>query len=164
MVNPKKWAFLGARTLGFGQRPVFSPWRLGSYPTLGAIFRLFVPELRPFSLKKTWSTRQKVFPLPTVRAPSASNSPSALSAQDLWSSGDKHRQSHPQKYLWFFTKNFISEQSRCAPTKPQLQLSWISLTRSKTFPHLDLASQLELAFSWWIFRGEKSSGHEDSQD
>ena len=30
---------------------------------------------------KTWPTYQKVLPLPTVRTPSASNSPSALSAQ-----------------------------------------------------------------------------------
>ena len=32
-------------------------------------------------LKKAWSTRQKLFPLPTGRALSASNSPSALSAR-----------------------------------------------------------------------------------
>ena len=36
-----------------------------------------------FVKKKTWPTRQKVFPLPTVRALSASNSPSALSAHAL---------------------------------------------------------------------------------
>ena len=34
--------------------------------------------------KQTWLTRQKVFPLPTVGAPSASNSPSALSARARW--------------------------------------------------------------------------------
>ena len=34
-------------------------------------------------VKKIRLTRQKVFPLPTVGAPSASNSPSALSAQAL---------------------------------------------------------------------------------
>merc|ERR1711978_94640 len=34
--------------------------------------------------KKIWLTAQKVFPPPTVGAPSASNSPSALSAQALW--------------------------------------------------------------------------------
>ena len=34
--------------------------------------------------KETWPTRQKVFPFITVRALSASNSPSALSAQALW--------------------------------------------------------------------------------
>ena len=34
--------------------------------------------------KKIRLTRQKVFPLPTVGAPSASNSPSAVSAQAFW--------------------------------------------------------------------------------
>ena len=38
-------------------------------------------------LKKIWPTLQKVFPLPTLRAPSASNSPSALSARLDKSSG-----------------------------------------------------------------------------
>ena len=45
----------------FGQQPVCSPRRDRSFPTLGAIFRLSVPELRSFC--------QKVLPLPTVRAP-----------------------------------------------------------------------------------------------
>ena len=36
----------------FDQRPVCSPGRDRSFPTLGAIFRLSVPELRPFVKKK----------------------------------------------------------------------------------------------------------------
>ena len=61
------------------KRPVCSPWRDGSFPTLGSIFLLFVSEL---CREKTRSTCQKVFPLPTVGALSASNSPSALSGLD----------------------------------------------------------------------------------
>ena len=41
--------------------------------------------------------RQKVFPLPTVRAPSASNSPSALSAQALWYKVKKNSQNTDRK-------------------------------------------------------------------
>ena len=41
----------------------FSPWRDRSFPTLGAIFRLSVPELRPF-VKKTRLTRHKSSPSP----------------------------------------------------------------------------------------------------
>ena len=37
--------------------------------------------------KRTWLTRQKVLPLPTVGVPSASNSPSALSSQALRRAG-----------------------------------------------------------------------------
>ena len=73
------YAYLGTK---FCQQPVRSPQRDGSFPTLGSIFQLFVSELGRIR-KKTWPTRQKVFPLPTVRASSASNSPSALSAQAL---------------------------------------------------------------------------------
>ena len=50
-------------------------------------------------------TRQKVFPLPTVGAPSASNSPSALSAQAL----DKlyiQKQVKGQNY-WHFGRNIL---------------------------------------------------------
>ena len=52
----------------------FLPWdRFFDFPFLSySCFR-----------KKIRLTCQKVFPLPTVRAPSASNSPSALSAQAL---------------------------------------------------------------------------------
>ena len=65
----------------FGQSTVCSPWRDRSFPTSGAIFDFLFSSYSPFCKKKTWLMRQKVFPLPTVRAPSASNSPSALSAQ-----------------------------------------------------------------------------------
>ena len=41
------------------------------------------PSYGRFRQKKTWMTRQKVFPLPTVGAPPASNSPSALSDRDV---------------------------------------------------------------------------------
>ena len=48
--------------------------------------RFFDFPFRSYSCfrKKIWLTCQKVFPPPTVGAPSASNSPSALSAQALW--------------------------------------------------------------------------------
>ena len=62
------------------QRPVCSPRRDGSFPNLGSIFQLFVSELWPYCVKKTWPTRQKSLPSPLhCGAPSASNSLSALS-------------------------------------------------------------------------------------
>ena len=52
------------------------------FPCWGQFFDFSFPSYGCFcKKKKTWPTRQKVFPLPTVRALSASNSPSALSAQ-----------------------------------------------------------------------------------
>ena len=47
---------------------------------IGATFRF---RVTPVFVRGTRPTRQKVFPHPTVGAPSASNSPSALSAQAL---------------------------------------------------------------------------------
>ena len=70
----------------FGQRPVCSPRRDGLFPTLVTIFNFSFPSYGRFP-KKIWPTLQKVFPLPTLRAPSASNSPSALSARLDKSSG-----------------------------------------------------------------------------
>ena len=82
MVGTEKCMFFGARNLSFWpknrflpynpkfcQRPVCSPLRNGSFPTLESIFRHSLSELWQFSLKKTWPTRQKVSPLPTIGAP-----------------------------------------------------------------------------------------------
>ena len=63
-----------------GQRPVCSPQRDGSFPTLRSIFRLFVSELA-LSVKKDLADAS--IHLPTVGVLSASNSPSDLSAQAL---------------------------------------------------------------------------------
>ena len=65
----------------FGQRPIFSPLRKGSFHTLGTVLRLFVPELRQLPKKKLDGRDKKIFSLPTVRALSASNSPSTLSVR-----------------------------------------------------------------------------------
>merc|ERR1712209_148466 len=53
----------------------FPPWE-----------RFFDFPFRSYSCfrKKIWLTAQKVFPSPTCGVPSASKSPSALSAQALW--------------------------------------------------------------------------------
>ena len=61
--------------LALGMTVNFPPWE-----------RFFDFPFRSYSCfrKKIRLTCQKVFPLPTVGAPSASNSPSALSAQALW--------------------------------------------------------------------------------
>ena len=67
----------------FGQRLVCSPRRDRSFPTLGTTFPSRVTAVFVKKKKNNRLTRQKVFPLPTVRALSASNSPSALSAQAL---------------------------------------------------------------------------------
>merc|ERR1712209_322345 len=60
--------------LALGMTVNFPPWE-----------RFFDFPFQSYSCfrKKIWLTCQKVFPLPTVGAPSASNSPSALSAQAL---------------------------------------------------------------------------------
>ena len=64
--------------LALGMTVNFPPWK-----------RFFDFPFRSYSCfrKKIWLTAQKVFPLPTVGAPSASKSPSALSAQALRASG-----------------------------------------------------------------------------
>ena len=54
-------------------------WRFISH--LGIDFSTFRFGVTAVFVTKIWLTRQKVFPLPTVGAPSASNSPSALSAR-----------------------------------------------------------------------------------
>ena len=61
--------------VALGETVHFPPWE--------RFFYILFPRYGRFCKQKNWSTRQKVFPLPTVRAPSASNSPSALSAQAL---------------------------------------------------------------------------------
>ena len=48
----------------FGQQPVCSPRRYCSFSTLGAIFRLFIPELWPFSQKKLGRRVKKSSPSP----------------------------------------------------------------------------------------------------
>ena len=50
----------------------------GLFVALGETFHFRVTAI---FIKKTWLKRQKVFPHPTAGAPSASNSPSALSAR-----------------------------------------------------------------------------------
>ena len=64
--------------LALGMTIIFPPWE-----------RFFDFPFRSYSCfrKKIRLTCQKLFPLPTVGAPSASNSPSALSAQALRSRG-----------------------------------------------------------------------------
>ena len=90
----------------FGQWPIFSHRHDGWFPTLGSIFRLSVPELQ-FFVKKTWLTHQKVFPLPTVRAPSASNSPGALSPARFALGLDKKK----WKFNWkcWSIKRFVTQ-------------------------------------------------------
>ena len=68
---------------GFRQWTVCSPRKDGPFRTFGSIFRLKKTAI--FVKKKNWLTRQKVFPHPTMGAPSAaSNSPSALSERAGW--------------------------------------------------------------------------------
>ena len=70
----------------FGQKPVCSPRKDRSFFHLGYDFLTFCSRVTAvFVKKKKRLTRQKVFPHPTVGAgaPSARNSPSALSAQAL---------------------------------------------------------------------------------
>ena len=52
-------------------------WEKVHFPRCGR-FSTFRSWVMAVFVKKTWPTRQKVFPLPTVGALSASNSPSAL--------------------------------------------------------------------------------------
>merc|ERR1711902_374628 len=60
--------------LALGMMVNYQPWE-----------RIFDFPFRSYSCfrKKNWQTAQKVFPPPTVGVPSASKSPSALSAQAL---------------------------------------------------------------------------------
>ena len=57
-------------------------WEKVHFPRCGR-FLTFRSWVMAIFVKKTWPTRQKVFPLPTVGALSASNSSSALSVQAL---------------------------------------------------------------------------------
>ena len=96
MVRIKKWPpFFGPKISVFGPKirflpydPNFGQWPIFS-PGMTVNFRLweqfFDLPFRSYSCfrKKIRLTCQKVFPLPTVGALSASNSPSALSAQAL---------------------------------------------------------------------------------
>ena len=61
--------------LALGMTVNFPPWK----PFFDFPFRSY-----SCFRKKIWLTAQKVFPPPTVGVPSASKSPSALSAQALW--------------------------------------------------------------------------------
>ena len=84
----KKCPFLGRKTLILAQiirfllnDPKLCQWRVGSprqgrpFPTFRSIFRFSITVV---FVKKKRPTRHKVFLNPTMRAPSASNSPSAL--------------------------------------------------------------------------------------
>ena len=64
----------------FGQRPVCSPRKDCPFCTLGSILGLSFSSYARWAFTVYWPMSQKVFPHPTVRAPSASNSPSAFSA------------------------------------------------------------------------------------
>ena len=96
MVCPKKWAsFLGSKFWFLVQKSVFchttpilvnDPFlALGMTVNFRSWERFFDFPFRSYSCfhKKILLTAKKVFPFPTVGAPSASNSPSALSAQAL---------------------------------------------------------------------------------
>ena len=86
--------FFWAKTLGFWpknlffllldpkfcQWPVYSPWKDGPFAPWDYFFDFSFPINGRFR-KKTGLTRQKVFPLPTVGAHSASKSPCNLSAR-----------------------------------------------------------------------------------
>ena len=88
MVSPKKWLFLGPKSRflvqksNFGHIPNFGHWLVCRPPEcwfishLGIDFSTFRSGVTAVFVKKSRLTRQKVFPLPTVGAPSASNSPS----------------------------------------------------------------------------------------
>ena len=96
MVRIKKCMFFLAQNLGFWPKnPIFchkTPILVNS-PFVALRVTVHFPPWERFSdfpfpiysrfRKKKQLMRQKVFPLPTVRAPSASNSPSALRAQAL---------------------------------------------------------------------------------
>ena len=96
MVRGKKWAFFfGPKFSVFGpkirfliwdrdfrQWTVCSPRRSGRFGAFGSIFRLFVPELWPFSWGDPSDAAKSLTP-PHYAALSDSNSPSALSAQPL---------------------------------------------------------------------------------
>ena len=62
----------------FGQRPVCSPRRDRSFPNFGSHFSTFCFRATAVCVRKPGWRVKKSSP-PTVRAPSASNSPSALS-------------------------------------------------------------------------------------
>ena len=96
MVNFKKWILFFAPEISvLGQKIRFFPFgpNFGRWPIcIRGVTVHFPPwdqffdfPLRSYSCfrKKIWLTAQKVFPLPTLGAPSASNSPSALSGWKL---------------------------------------------------------------------------------
>ena len=75
ILSSQKWEFFWAQNLGFWPKiPIFAIW-----------FQFFDFSFLRYGCfcKKKRLTRKKVFPLPTVGTPSASNSSSALSAQAL---------------------------------------------------------------------------------
>ena len=91
---PKSERFFWPEISGLGRKIRFLPYdpNFGQqlvalrgtvhFPPWERFFYFPFPSYGRF--RKKAQTRQKVFPLPTVRAPSASNSPSALSEQALW--------------------------------------------------------------------------------
>ena len=72
---------LGPKYQFLALKPVCSPQRDGSTPTLISIFDFSFPSYGRFRKEKKRSLHQKVSPLPTLEALSASNSPSALSVR-----------------------------------------------------------------------------------
>ena len=108
MVNPQKWQpFFGPKIWFLAQKSNFCHTTpiLVDDPFLALGMTVNFPHWKPFfdfpfrsysCFRKTiWLTAQKVFPPPTVGVPSASKSPSALSAQawklmeHAW--GDRHQ-------------------------------------------------------------------------
>ena len=94
MVRIKNWVFFfGLKSRFYAKKSDFchvtpilvnSPFlALGDRSHVGSNFLTFRSQFMAVFLKKKRSTRQKAFPLPTVGAPSTSNSPSALRAQAL---------------------------------------------------------------------------------
>ena len=84
--------------LAHGMKVNFPPWE-----------RFFDFPFRSYSCfrKKIRRTCQKVFPLPTVGAPSARNSPSALSAGWIICKLSKHISSHLCWIYWWFRRQFM---------------------------------------------------------
>ena len=74
-------AIFGYRTLDFVNGTFVALDETIDLAPSDQFFNFSFPSYARFRKKKNWPTRQKVFPSSIVEAPSASNSPSALSAQ-----------------------------------------------------------------------------------
>ena len=109
--------------LALGMTVNFPPWE-----------RFFDLSFRSYSCfrKKIRLTCQKVFPLPTVEAPSASNSPSALSAR-------------AGSYIAFITSG-----PRCFGTQRNGKTNQRIIVRGLQIPCGELARDLEVNLLSWL--------------